>query len=79
MNIINGIFDKEYLIDFDIGISDKVDKFKRLLQIIDNDISKEFICFKINYSDFNDGDEEDHLYIYIDHIPIHKSTYIEYD
>ena len=33
----------------------------------------------INYSDFNDGDEEDHLYIYIDHIPIHKSTYIEYD
>ena len=33
----------------------------------------------INYSDFNDGDEEDHSYIYIDHIPIHKSTYIEYD
>ena len=53
INIINGIFDKEYLVDFDIGISDKVDKFKRLLQIIDNDISKEFICFKINYSDFN--------------------------
>lgn len=33
----------------------------------------------INYSDFNDGDEEDYLYIYIGHIPIHKSTYIEHD
>ena len=31
----------------------------------------------INYSDF--GDEEDHLYIYTGHIPIHKSTYIEHD
>lgn len=53
LNIISCNFDKEYLVSFNFGIWDKVDKFKRILNIIDNDISREFICFKINYKDFN--------------------------
>lgn len=53
LNIISCNFDKEYLLSFNFGIWDKVDKFKRILNIIDNDISREFICFKISYKDFN--------------------------
>ncbi len=50
--IINYDYSTNYLIDFNVSLFDKKEKINRLLKIIDNDITKEKLCFKISYTDF---------------------------
>lgn len=49
---INYDFNTSYLVEFNLDILKKVEKSKRLLNIIDNDIMKEKIVLKLSYSDF---------------------------
>lgn len=48
-DIINYNYTSIYLIDFNDNLLNKNDKLNRLLKIIDNDIIKEKLCFKITY------------------------------
>ena len=57
-DILKGNFEKKYLLDFMINLKDKPKKFKRLLNIIDNDIVKEKVCLKIGYNDYLDNKEK---------------------
>ena len=56
-DILKGNFEKQYLTDFMVNLKDKPKKFKKLLNIIDNDIAKEKICLKISYSDYSNNKE----------------------
>lgn len=57
-DIIKGNFKKNYLVDYPITLKDKPKKQKRILNIIDNDIVKEKISLKINYSEYKESKEE---------------------
>ncbi len=48
-NILQGKYESNYLIDFDLSITKKKNKIKRLLNIIDNDIMKEKTSFKVSH------------------------------
>lgn len=50
--IIKGKFDSCYLVDFEVGLFLKKEKVSRLLNIVDIDIVKDMVSFKISYSDF---------------------------
>jgi len=56
IKVLNEIIDYNYLdcylVDFNIDLLNKKDKISRLLKIIDNDITKEKVCFKIKYTEF---------------------------
>lgn len=56
-DILKGNFEKNYLLDFMINLKDKPKKFKRLLNIIDNDIVKEKVCLKVDYNDYLNNKE----------------------
>ena len=51
-NIINGDYNNKYLLEFNPNIIKKKDKLNRLLNIIDNDLTKDVISMKIQYKDF---------------------------
>ena len=51
-DIINGIYTDSYLVDFKTTMLDKEDKVKSLLNIMNNDIAKDLITIKINFTDF---------------------------
>ena len=51
-NIIDGQFNKQYLIDYNINLINKEKKLKRLFSFIDDDVTKEKIIIKINFTDF---------------------------
>lgn len=53
--IITGDFSFNYLVDFDINMRDKKNKWSWMLNIVDNEIVKENLSFKIKYSDFVDN------------------------
>jgi hypothetical protein len=53
-NMIRGKFNDIYLVDFCVSLFKKRDKLRRVLNVVDNDISKEEIVFKIKYLDFLD-------------------------
>jgi len=56
--IINYDYITTYLVDFNINLISKNEKFNRLLKIIDNDITKEKLCFKIDYYLFLENQEK---------------------
>ena len=51
-NIINGDYNNKYLLEFNPNIIKKKEKLTRLLNIIDNDLTKDVISMKIQYKDF---------------------------
>lgn len=59
IKVLNEIIDYNYsdcyLVDFNIDLFNKKDKFSRLLKILDNDITKEKVCFKIRYTEFKEN------------------------
>ena len=57
-DILKGIFKKYYLIDYTLELKEKPKKKKRLLNIIDNDMTKEKTAFKIKYKDYLENKEE---------------------
>jgi hypothetical protein len=57
-DIIKGNFQKSYLVDYSLSLKDKPKKKKRLLNILDNDITKEKIALKISYSEYLEYKEE---------------------
>ena len=57
-DIIKGIFHKTYLLDYVLDLKDKPKKKKRLLTMIDNDITKEKMAFKIEWKDYLKNKEE---------------------
>ena len=57
-DIIKGIFKKQYLVDYVLSLKDKPKKKKRLLNMIDNDITKEKLALKITYQDYLENKEE---------------------
>lgn len=56
--IINYDYITTYLVEFNVNLMNKTEKFNRLLKIIDNDITKEKICFKIDYYLFLENQEK---------------------
>jgi len=56
--IIDYNYNNKYLIDFDINLKNKQEKFNRLFEIIDNDISREKLIFKISFSQFKDNQKD---------------------
>lgn len=62
VKVLNEIIDYDYisvyLIDFNENLFKKQEKFNRLLKIIDNDITKEKVCFKITYQILQDNKDE---------------------
>ncbi len=57
-DIIKGIFHKYYLVDYKLELKDKQKKKKRLLTMIDNDITKEKLALKILWKDYVTAKEE---------------------
>lgn len=57
-DIIKGNFTKVYLVDYVFSISTKEKKNQRLLKYIDNDITKEKIILKLNYTDYQQDKEK---------------------
>ncbi|MBR3161154.1 MAG: hypothetical protein IKF19_00280 [Bacilli bacterium] len=51
-DMIDGVFNKDYLVDFKNTILKKENILKKTLEIINNDIAKDLITIKINYEDF---------------------------
>lgn len=51
-NVINGEYDKNYIVDFPISIFDKEQKLNRLINIIDNELVKNNIIIRFKYSDY---------------------------
>ena len=51
-DVIKGDFDKIYILDYVFSLVSKPKKNQRLLKTIDNDIIKEKLVLKINYSDY---------------------------
>lgn len=51
-DVIKGVYDKSYIIDYVFSIADKPKKNKKLLTYIDNDIIREKLILKIKYSDY---------------------------
>lgn len=51
-DILKGNFEKNYLLDFELNLKEKPKKYKRLLNIIDNDVVKEKVALKVNYNDY---------------------------
>ncbi len=51
-DIINGKFEFEYLVSIAISLFEKVDKLKKILNILDNDMAKDSITIKVYYEDF---------------------------
>lgn len=51
-NIIAGDYNNKYLLEFNPNILKKKEKLTRLLNIIDNDLTKDVISMKIQYKDF---------------------------
>ena len=51
-NIINGDYNNKYLLEFNPNIIKKKEKLNRLLNIIDNDLTKDVTSMKIQYKDF---------------------------
>ena len=62
-DIIKGIFDKEYLVEFKSTLLEKPEKLKRTLNIYNNDVAKDMISIKIVYQDFINN--KDIIYSYI--------------
>lgn len=56
--VINYDYETNYLVEFNIELFNKKDKLNRLLNIIDNDITKEKITLKISYTSFNEKRED---------------------
>jgi len=58
VKVLNEILDYDYLscylIEFNTELLEKQEKFNRLLKIIDNDITKEKLCFKITTDQLED-------------------------
>lgn len=52
LDVIKGDFKKKYLVNYTIELNDKKNNLKKLLNTIDNDIAKEKVIIKLNYSDF---------------------------
>ncbi len=57
-DIIKGNFSKKYLVSYSLSLKSRPKKKKRLLNIIDDDIVKEKIFLKINFSDYLDNKDE---------------------
>ena len=51
-NVINGNFNSKYIVPFKSSLFSKKDKIKRVLEIMNNDISRDLISLKINYDEF---------------------------
>lgn len=56
--IINYDYNSCYLIEFNDSLFKKKEKLNRLLKIINNDITKEKVCFKITNKILNDNNKE---------------------
>jgi len=56
--IINYDYDTNYLVEFNTELFNKKDKLNRLLKIINNDIAKEKVVLKIQYTNFIENKEE---------------------
>lgn len=52
MDVIKGDFRKKYLVNYTVELNDKKNNLKKLLNTIDNDVAKEKVIIKLNYSDF---------------------------
>lgn len=50
--IIQGDFSRNYLLEFQVDIFEKKEKFSRLLKLINNDVTKEKLSMKINYYEY---------------------------
>lgn len=51
-DILEGNFDKVYVIDFAVELLKKKKKLDQLLEILDNQAAQDKICFEITYEDF---------------------------
>lgn len=57
-NIINGDYNNKYLLEFNPSILKKKDKLSRLLNIINNDLTKDVTSLKLFYKDFMNNKEK---------------------
>ena len=55
---INGDYNNKYLLEFNSNILKKKDKLSNLLNIFDNDLAKDLLSLKINYSNFISNKEK---------------------
>ena len=55
---INGDYNNKYLLEFNSNILKKKDKLANLLNIFDNDLAKDLLSLKINYSNFISNKEK---------------------
>ena len=56
-DVIKGIFQDNYLVDFVVSLFSKKEKLKRTISIIRNDVCLEYISFSISYHDFLENKE----------------------
>lgn len=62
-NIISGIYNQYYIVDFPITIKEKPDKMERIFSIIDDDSIRDNIIINIKYEDYIENKEMFDSYI----------------
>ena len=58
IDILNGVFDKYYIVDFSVDLLKKKQKLEQILQVLDNQAAQDKIIFEITFDDFKDNKSE---------------------
>lgn len=55
IDILNGVFNKYYIVDFSVDLLKKTKKLEQMLQILENQAAQDKIIFEIGFEDFKDN------------------------
>ena len=58
IDILNGVFDKYYIVDFSVDLLRKKQKLEQILRMLDNQAAQDKIIFEIGFEDFRENKSE---------------------
>lgn len=58
IDILNGVFNKYYIVDFSVELLKKKKKLEQILQILENQAAQDKIIFEIEFDDFKENKSE---------------------
>ncbi len=58
IDILNGVFDKFYIVDFSVDLLSKKKKLEQILQMLDNQTAQDKIVFEVGFEEFKENKTE---------------------
>lgn len=58
IDILNGVFDKFYIVDFSVDLLSKKKKLEQILQMLDNQAAQDKIVFEVGFEEFKENKTE---------------------